>query len=214
MNQFDDSLNEAHELEAPLRSLRPRAARLDIDRMLEEPPATSDPHAAVAISDMQRGWATVAGAWACGAIVGGLAVFFWMPNRIELPKTAENASPPATQVVSNRPVESIETGPQKKETEPANSIETRTPEQAIAAMDAATLDDPHDRVLSLSYARDTSVLTAGSHLRAFVDRVTTVDDDVMPVSSNRTRNTEFKMNTENLQPPVTRAWLLEELLRT
>lgn len=210
MSQFDDPISEAHELEARLRSFQPRAPELDIDRVLDGPPATSDSLSVVETSHVHRSWLTVAGAWACGAIVGGVAVFFVMQNRIETLGPTAVESSRETDVVSRLAIELTDGGSPNRNTSPSESMAGPTSEQTLAAaVHAMTLDRP--RAYALSYTTGTSALTAGSHLRPFVDRDSTDDGDVMRDPSNRQRNTELELNTGNLQPPVTRAWLLEEL---
>ncbi len=238
MNQFDEpqkgrprnfSSEQAHELEAALRSLRPRAPEFDMDCLWENANEADDrcsPVVTVDVSDsvdqidtssLQSSWLTVAGAWACGALVGGLAVFGLMQNRIATLQSFAKKPPRESGVVSIQQAETVETGPRENEEPHTNSTEKSTPEYMVgAAAHATTFNDPQGHAWSAIFGEGTSALTAGSHLRLFGDRPAMADGDVAPVpfSSNRVTEEEFELNVGDSRPPVTRAWLLEELLST
>lgn len=212
MNQFDDSFHDSHELEATLRGLRPRAPQLDVDRLIEQPRRTSDPLGAVEAVRTQHPWLAVASAWACGAIAGGLAVFFVMQHRTETLHPIGKTSRQEVVVTSSSLPESVEPGPQTTNATLTVTYNSTRDWAVAAAALATTWDDGHAQ--SLSDVRRNSTLTAGSHLRPFAGHSSPADRDVMPVSSNRAKNSAFELNSENLHPPVTRAWLLEQLLST
>ncbi len=224
----DSSSEHTHELEAALRNLRPRAPEFDTDCFYENQNEADDPFSTVVTvngtdsvspvdtSSLQRSWVAVAGAWACGALVGGLAVFCSMQNRIATLQSIAKTPPQESSVVSTRQAETVDTGPRENEEPHSNSMDESTPGHVVGrAAYGMQPDDPHDHDWWAISGGGTSAWTAGSHLRQFVIRPATADRDVMPVSfsSNRLTDAELGLNVRDSQPPITRAWLLEEFLR-
>ncbi len=205
MNQFEDSSREEHEFEARLQSIRPRPAKVDVDRLLLET-GTDDVRSAVVASDFRRSWLTIAGAWSCGATVGAIAVFVLMQTRIAELTSAESESRPKDQIVSK--VELIESDRPDDETSSSDSSVNATTNRSYAT---STVDAPHWRAQWLSHGNDSSALAVGSHLRSLADRISAADADNAFNPANGEVNSEFESDTGNVQPPVTRAWLLKEL---
>lgn len=213
----DDTLQRLEEIEQRLQTARPRPPELDLAAIMRTAHEVDLPVELADHSSNRRGhrsyrWVgTVAGSWACGAIVGALvtlAVLSWSQPSEDLQDSIATTTQELPQVTA--PVVDTKVDEALEQPQPAVP---RPPSWSRSEwLVSATLSDPHGRN-GADYGTIWPPLQAGVFTRGRTASESWHfrNSSVMRQDWNDTSHSESTLDSEP-EPTTTRELLLEELL--